>query len=238
LLVYLVSEQYEVVLDYAQRAQKSNIYVKPIATKLDRIKRIWEKVISHRELTIQASTVSVKPANTPDAAAYKASQMSDGERVAFYLIGQCLAVPANGLIVVDEPEVHLHRVIQSSLWNAIEQERPDCLFVYLTHDLDFAASRTEAKKIWIKSYNGQVWDWREVPAESEGLPEEVLLAVLGSRRPVLFTEGDRGGAEQAIFLISILTGPSCPAAAANKSFRPRKHSVHLASYTALIPTVS
>lgn len=199
LLIYLISEQYEVVLNYAQQAEKSNIYAKPITTKLNRVKCIWEKVISHRELIIRASTVSVKPSNTLDTAAYKASQMSDGERVAFYLIGQCLAVPANSIIVVDEPEVHLHRVIQSSLWNAIEQERPDCLFVYLTHDLDFAASRTEAKKIWIKSYNGQVWDWREVPAESEGLPEEVLLAVLGSRRPVLFTEGDRGGAEQAIF---------------------------------------
>lgn len=136
MLVYLVSEQYEVVLDYAQKAEESNIYAKPTATKLNRIKRIWEKVISHRQLIIQASTISVKPANIPNAAAYKASQMSDGERVAFYLIGQCLAVPANGIIVVDEPEVHLHRVIQASLWNAIEQERPDCLFVYLTHDLE------------------------------------------------------------------------------------------------------
>ena len=61
LLIYLISEQYEVVLNYAQQAEKSNIYAKPIATKLNRVKCIWEKVISHRELIIRASTVSVKP---------------------------------------------------------------------------------------------------------------------------------------------------------------------------------
>jgi ABC-type cobalamin/Fe3+-siderophores transport system ATPase subunit len=199
LLVYLVSEQYEVVLAYAQQAKSATTYTAPNDTKLDRIKFIWEQVIAHRQLVIKASTISVKIKDSPDAAAYKASLMSDGERAAFYLIGQCLAAPANSIIVVDEPEVHLHRIVQSSLWNAIEQERPDCLFVYLTHDLDFAASRNEAKKVWIKSYSGQAWDWREVPSEAEGLPEEVLLAVLGSRRPVLFTEGDRGGTEQALF---------------------------------------
>lgn len=199
LLIYLVSEQYEVVLEYTQQAKNTSTYTPPSDTKLDRIKRIWEHVITHRQLIIKASIINVKPKNAPDITAYKASMMSDGERAAFYLIGQCLAAPANSIIVVDEPEVHLHRVVQSSLWNAIEQERPDCLLVYLTHDLDFAASRTGAKKLWIKSYDGQNWDWRDIPAESEGLPEEVLLAVLGSRRPVLFTEGDRGGAEQAIF---------------------------------------
>ena len=31
------------------------------------------------------------------------------------------------------------------------------------------------------------------------MPEEVLFAVLGSRKPVLFTEGEAGGYEQAIF---------------------------------------
>ncbi|OGX82896.1 hypothetical protein BEN49_13155 [Hymenobacter coccineus] len=141
----------------------------------------------------------VKLRNTPDGSAYEASEMSDGERIAFYLIGQCLAAPIDSIIVVDEPEIHLNRVIQARLWDAIERTRPDCLFIYLTHDLEFAASRIEAKKIWIKSFNEGSWDWKIVPSESEGLPEEVLLAVLGSRKPVLFTEGEKGGLEQAIF---------------------------------------
>jgi ABC-type dipeptide/oligopeptide/nickel transport system ATPase component len=198
LLTYLISEQFDSVLEYAQKAKGTTAYSPPPDTKLDRIKYIWERVISHRQLINKASSVSVKPTGSDEAAAYKASMMSDGERVTFYLIGQCIAVPPNGIIVIDEPEVHLHRVIQTSLWNAIEQERPDCLFVYITHDLEFAASRTGAKKIWLKSYSGAGWDWKEVP-ESGGIPEELLLAVLGSRKPVLFTEGDRSSSEQAIF---------------------------------------
>jgi len=125
--------------------------------------------------------------------------MSDGERVTFYLIGQCLAAPANAILVIDEPEIHLHRVVQARLWDAIEQARPDCLFVYLTHDLDFAATRTEAKKLWIKSYDGQSWDWEEVSTNAGDMPEALLLAVLGSRRSILFVEGQRGSLDRLFF---------------------------------------
>ena len=85
----------------------------------------------------QVETEAEKKPNEP----YNAAEMSDGERVIFYLIGECLAAPDDAVIVIDEPEMHLHKSIQSDLWDAIEAERPDCLFVYLTHDVDFAASR-------------------------------------------------------------------------------------------------
>lgn len=198
LLIYLVSEQYEVALAYTQQAAATTTYTPPTETKLTQIKRIWEHVISHRQLIVKATTVTVKQRGAPDSFAYKASMMSDGERVVFYLIGQCLAAPPDSIIIVDEPEIHLHRVIQSVLWDSIERERPDCLFVYLTHDLEFATSRTEATKIWIESYN-RAWRWQLVPSGQQGLPEDVLLAVLGSRKPVLFTEGEVGGYEHAIF---------------------------------------
>lgn len=77
------------------------------------------------------------------------------------------------------------------MWDAIESERSDCLFVYLTHDLDFAASRVAATKVWIESYDGEKWDWHEVE-EAEGVPEELYLEILGGRKPVLFCEGDKG----------------------------------------------
>src|SRR5688500_17911129 len=43
-------------------------------------------------------------------------------------------------------ELHLHRALQAPLWDEIEAERADCLFVYLTHDLDFAASRRSEER--------------------------------------------------------------------------------------------
>jgi ABC-type lipoprotein export system ATPase subunit len=198
LVVYLFSDEHRVSTRFRKQALISNVYISPPISLLDQVKEIWESVITHRELIIDEGTVKARPKGEASGN-YQASEMSDGERAAFYLIGQCLTRPEGSIIIVDEPEVHLHRAVQISLWNAIEIARPNCLLVYITHDLEFAASRVTAKKIWIKSYNNATWDWREVPSESEGLPEEVLLAVLGSRRPVLFTEGDRGGTEQAIF---------------------------------------
>ncbi|GAH33976.1 unnamed protein product, partial [marine sediment metagenome] len=83
--------------------------------------------------------------------------MSDGERVVFYLIGAVISVPENSIIVIDEPEMHIHKSITKKLWDKIEQERTDCTFIYLTHDIDFASSRQEATKIWAKGFDGTSW---------------------------------------------------------------------------------
>ena len=146
---------------------------------------------------------------------YSASEMSDGERVIFYLIGQCLAAKENGILVIDEPELHLHRALQSRLWDAIEAERSDCLFIYLTHDLDFAATRVNASKIWLKRYENGQWDWHLVPANDE-IPERLLLEVLGGRKPVLFVEGDKGSLDYFLFshLFKAYTIAPCGSASA------------------------
>ncbi len=148
------------------------------------VKKIWEEIMPHRQLIIRGANIEV----TDDNSQYKASQMSDGERVAFYFIGQALAVPENGIFVIDEPELHLHKSIQYPLWDRIEKVRNDCLFVYLTHDVEFAASRVGFKKLWFTGYDGTKWDWKELDNEME-LPEELLLEVYGSRKKVLLVEG-------------------------------------------------
>lgn len=126
--------------------------------------------------------------------------MSDGERVVFYLIGQCLAAPQDGIIVIDEPELHLHKSVQTPLWTEIEGLRPDCLFVYLTHDVDFAAAKESAKKIWLKSFDGEHWDW-ELFSHSHDIPEDLLLEILGSRKPVVFVEGVVGSYDSALYSV-------------------------------------
>lgn len=70
---------------------------------------------------------------------YSANQMSDGERAVLYLAAQVLCVPENKMLIMDEPEIHLHRSIMNRLWMALERYRPDCLFIYITHDTQFAA---------------------------------------------------------------------------------------------------
>ena len=197
LMTLLFSEEATVSIEH-RHAQKSCASLIPVPqTRLDIVKAIWELVLPHRELIISGGKIETQIRDS-DKPRYNAAEMSDGERVIFYLIGQALAAPENGTIIIDEPELHLHRSIQARLWREIQNARPDCLFVYLTHDVEFAASLTEAKKIWLKSFNGQVWEWEEVP-EVEGFPEELLLQVLGTRRPILFVEGDNGSLDVALF---------------------------------------
>ena len=77
--------------------------------------------------------------------------MSDGERSVLYLAAQVLCVPENKTLIIDEPEVHLHPSLMGRLWRALESARPDCLFVFITHDVQFAALHKDSPRIWVKS---------------------------------------------------------------------------------------
>jgi len=161
----------------------------------DILVNIWKDLLPHRELVIEDNIINVLTSNNT---IYQGGEMSDGERVAFYLMAQCLCVPSDSIIIIDEPEMHLHKSLMSKLWSKIEEAQPDCLFVYITHDIDFAASRVGAKKIWLKSYDGNHWNWGEVP-KAEALPEPILLEILGSRKKILFVESDIGGLDYKIY---------------------------------------
>ena len=124
--------------------------------------------------------------------------MSDGEKVALYLIGQVLCAPQNSIVVIDEPEIHLHRAIQATLWDQVERARTDCTFVYITHDLEFAATRSSARKVWLKSFDGTNWEWEFLERHPE-LPDALLFQLLGNRRPVLFVEGDDTSDDIALY---------------------------------------
>lgn len=130
---------------------------------------------------------------------YPAHKMSDGEKNILYLIGRILLSPNNALIIIDEPEMYLHKSIVNKLWDKLELERQDCIFVYLTHDLDFASSR-KAKKYWIKDFKyPNNWNIQTIP-ENE-IPESLLMKLLGSRKKVLFCEGKSNSLDTMIFEI-------------------------------------
>lgn len=197
LMVYLFSDETEANSQFKVAYKASTSRIDPPVTKIDLVKYVWEKLLPHRELVVGGLRVQTRVKDQNDKV-YNSSEMSDGERVIFYLIGQCLAAPKNGIIIIDEPELHLHKSVQAPLWIEVERLRSDCLFVYLTHDVDFAAAQVEATKIWLKSFDGTSWDW-ELVKPDENLPDELLLEVLGSRKPVLFVEGDNGSYDVSLY---------------------------------------
>lgn len=196
LVEYLFSDHADKQHKYGEMMTAEQAYRKPPETKLQVVKRVWESVLPMRELVLSAFRVEAR--RKGDEGKFPAKDLSDGERVIFYHIGEALSVPEDGYLIVDEPELHLHRAIQSRLWDAIEAERGDCVIIYLTHDLDFAASRKAATKIWLRDYANNVWDWDTVP-ENDELSEPMLFEMLGSRKPVLFVEGDKGSLDHFIY---------------------------------------
>jgi hypothetical protein len=196
-MVLLHTEEYEESIKFKEAYNPGQNLEKPI-TKLNRIQNIWELVLPHRKLIKKAGKIEAYP--TGDISkSYNAAEMSDGERVVFYLIGEVLSAPPNSVIIFDEPEMHIHKSITKKLWDAIEQERPDCLIIYLTHDVDFASTRHDATKIWLKSYeSNQTWDY-EILDENNPIPEQVLLEILGSRKPILFIEGDNSSVDYYLY---------------------------------------
>lgn len=144
-------------------------------TIVEKIKKIWTEVLPQRELIIEKFEAKAKYKEE----LYKAGSMSDGERVCLYLISQCLITPENHIIVIDEPEIHLHTSIMKKLWDEIERYCPDKTFVYITHDLNFATSRKTATKIWVQSYDGHD-NWKISQIEdNDDIPEALFLEVLG-----------------------------------------------------------
>lgn len=165
-------------------------------TKFDDLKRIWQTILPHRQLHISGDDILVSAPESDDR--YKASEMSDGERAVFYLIGQALMAKESSVLIVDEPELHVHRSIMSKLWDEIEAERPDCGFIFITHDLEFAAVRN-AQKFVIKEYSPTpYWSIEPVPEES-GFDEETTSLILGSRQPILFVEGNEESLDLGIY---------------------------------------
>lgn len=195
-LSVLFSETAKRDSEYVKISRTTESKLEVPSSTIDKLITVWDEILPHRELILENNTIRAR--SRISSQEYAGTEMSDGERVALYLIAQCLLLPTNHLILIDEPELHLHKSLMARLWNAIEKTRNDCSFIYITHDLDFASSRVSARKIWIKSFENNIWDWQFIE-EDEFIPENLLLEVIGSRKPILFIEGERGSSDYALY---------------------------------------
>ncbi|MFZ2193535.1 MAG: DUF4435 domain-containing protein [Candidatus Moraniibacteriota bacterium] len=201
LLVSIFSEESRRDSNYVKEARNSENKQTPTVpdSVIDKINDIWDKIFPHRKMILENNKVRVKE-STETEETYSGVEMSDGEKVGLYLISQVLLASKDSLIIVDEPELHLHKALMARLWNALESFRSDCQFIYITHDLDFAVSKSISQKIWIRKYINNIWTW-EFIEEKDVLPENLYIEVAGSRKPILFVEGDRGSLDYKIYQI-------------------------------------
>lgn len=166
-------------------------------TVIDKLSDVWHDVYPQRDLVVDDSKFYAVFNDGASRVRYSANQMSDGERAVLYFAAQILCVPPKKTLIIDEPEVHLHRSIMNRLWQSLMALRSDCLFVVITHDTAFAASLESSDKYWIKSFDGQRWDFARISGCE--LPEDLLLDVLGSRKGVLLVEGSANGYDTRLY---------------------------------------
>lgn len=170
------------------KIEGSTFHRDEIRTTIDVVMDIWNDLIPHRTMSLDPDcNLIISYEKDGEKNTYEAYRMSDGERIILYLVGRIMQAPQNGLVIVDEPEIFLHRTVVDKLWNRLEKAREDCTFIYMTHDLQFATSRIGIKS-WIKSYeHPSRWDIQII--EDNEIPEQLLMELLGSCKQILFCEG-------------------------------------------------
>lgn len=149
---------------------------------------------------------------------YSVARLSDGERNALIIAAEVLTVPPNTLIVIDEPERHLHRSIMSPMLTALFAERPDCAFVVSTHDVGLTLDNPKGKTLLLRDCQYErdsvkSWD-ADLLTDSQAIDEDLLVEIMGARRKVLFVEGEHQSLDKAIYSlifpdVSIIPKGSC-----------------------------
>ncbi len=195
LLQYLFAQQNNLAVENHQKRNRGE-KITNSKTKLDILQEVWERLLPLKKLHITADDIRVSSTSI-ESADYSASEMSDGERAVFYILGQVLSANEGSILIFDEPELHIHKSIISNLWDEIEKLRPDCSFLMITHDIEFAATRVAKKYVIRNYYSDPAWDISEVP-DSE-LDEQTITLILGSRKPILFVEGKKTSLDMEIY---------------------------------------
>ena len=183
---------------YVAAAKTHGVFSAVPESPIDKIMRVWSDMMPHRAISLEGGKVLVGRGQPGE---YQGRHMSDGERVALYLLGQCICTPPGSVVIVDEPELHMHRALMDKFWNKVEELCSDKTIIYITHDLDFAVTRHQSRITWVKAFDGSAWEWEFVD-RNDDLPDALQLEILGTRKPILFCEGERGGLDHVIYQLA------------------------------------
>ncbi|MGN0178351.1 MAG: AAA family ATPase [Monoglobaceae bacterium] len=122
---------------------------------------------------------------------YSMNDASDGEKSIAYLIMATLLAPENSFIFIDEPERHLNGALMRNLFDKLEAERPDLMFIYLTHNIDFVESRKNVALIYLEKTEAyKKWKFKKIEDYSD-VSLDVILGIEGTKKDIIFCEGTR-----------------------------------------------
>ncbi len=134
---------------------------------------------------------------------FSMAELSDGERNAIILAATVLTVEPGTVLLIDEPERHLHRSIIEPFLTALFAIRTDCPFIVSTHELSLPVAASDSRVLLPRScqwQNGVPQSWEiDVLDIGSDLPDDLKASVLGSRKRILFVEGNLGSLDAPIY---------------------------------------
>ena len=186
------------VKDYAKVVTDNSRGVEgvPVAL-LERVEQIWNQIFP--EITFYPEPNDRVLEVVRNGNKYSINGLSDGERCVLFYIGNVLLAPENSYIVVDEPETFLNAAVYNELWDLLISERPDCQFIFASHNMDFVQSRTNATYVWCKKFEAPYDFDYEILEDSQEMPLSLLTEVSGTRKPILFCEGTKTSIDYQIY---------------------------------------
>lgn len=136
---------------------------------------------------------------------YSIASLSDGERAALLIAGAILTAKSGNLILIDEPERHLHASIVTPLLLQLFSKRPDCRFVVSTHELSLPVNCPSARTVLVRdstAVNDKINSWDlDVLQPGIEIDDATKEAIIGSRRKMLFIEGTPDSLDKPLYEI-------------------------------------
>lgn len=184
----LFIDEFEYLLSVKEERETTGTVKRLLPTRLDCLIKLWERVFPGNHIVRTKGSMMFATASGGDL--ISAERLSQSEQTVLYYAAAVLYAMPGAVIFVDSPSLFLHPTVLNSLWNSIEELRPDCIFVYNSVDVEFVNSRTHNVCIWVKSYDAEMhaWDYEVIPPGN--MREELFVDLIGTRKPVLFIEGD------------------------------------------------
>ena len=191
-LITLLVKDVMVVATYKFRGQNDSSL-----SLWQKLEKIWNKI--KPEISFEIDPIKIIVNVEKNHSKYSINGLSDGERCILFYIGSVLLAPENSYIVVDEPETFLNAAVYNELWDLLISERPDCQFIFASHNMDFVQSRTNATYIWCKNFEAPYDLDYQVLKESQEIPLPLLTEVSGAKKPILFCEGTKNSLDYQIY---------------------------------------
>lgn len=168
-------------------------------SKLDEVNQIYSKIFD--DIVFKTDSFSGQ-LNPRKEVSYHINSLSDGEKsVLFYIICAVLA-KGKTIFVIDEPETHMNMAICNKLWDLILETRKDCKFIFISHNSDFITSRLESRIMWCQKYkNIGEFELTSLDTNGIGIDNKLLIELVGSRKPILFCEGETSSLDYQLFNI-------------------------------------